>query len=153
MKLITIILLSFAVAGIAQATTPTPAPSPSPAPTVVPGADIPRIEVNLWREFGAAVTDGKLYDTKTRREFTTHSRRILYITDISWSCSSEVEARLEWDLAVDVPIDQMKFPVPAQGSSGSGRTTPKSCGTQGVSPILTTDRAANGVVFVDGYME
>ena len=141
------------VATMAQAqTTPSPAPSPSPAPTAAP-AFLVKVNVNLWREFGAAVTDGKLYDVKTRREFTTPSRQTLHITDIDWRCQSEVEARLEWDLAVDVPIDLVQFPAVGQGSTGPGRSTPKSIGTAGVSPILTTDRASKGVVFVDGYVE
>lgn len=152
MRLFAIILLSLAVAGIAGAATPTPEPSPSPAPTAAP-AFLVKADVNLWREFGAAVTDGKLYDTKTRREFTTPSRQTLHITDISWSCSSEVEARLEWDLTVDVPIDLMKYPNIGQGASAPGRSTPKCIGTAGISPVLTTDRASNGVVFVDGYLE
>lgn len=154
MRLIFCILLSFAVAGIAAGATPTPTPepSPTPAPTAAP-AFLVKQDVNLWREFGAAVSDGKLYDVKTRREYTTPSRQTLHITDIQWSCFSEVEARLEWDLAVDVPISVMKYPQPGQGASAPGQTTPKCIGAAGVSPVLTTDRASNGVIFVDGYVE
>lgn len=140
-------ILFLALAGPIYAV-PTPSPAPSPTPIFKPT----ELKVNLYRNFTAQVTDGKLWDIETRREFTTWQGKILYVTDISWSCFSAVEATLEWDKTVDVPFDQVKFGQANQGKSQGGQETPKSCGEPGISPVLTTDRPSNGVVFIEGYM-
>lgn len=136
-----------------SAATPTPAPSPSPTP--IPETLVPyqtRVNVNAYATFAAQTAGMSFTNARTRQPLSVPSGWTLYITDINWSCSSAVNAYISWGTTSGLVVDSVYFPNTGQGKSTSLRTAKYST-SAGTAPVLTTDRAATGVVLIDGYLE
>jgi len=166
MKLILIVGLLLIAAPVMGATptvvSPTPTPSITPTPTPVP-ADVPSgvivwpYDISLRANFSelttAAITDTKLINVRTGQSFTVPAHQRFYVTDVNWSLVSEVVAQLEFDGTYS---DQL-FDIMNAVFTGQGKvihySTPLTSLDPGCSPVLTTDRACTGWVYVGGYLQ
>ena len=158
-KIILIVGLLLVVPTVLMAQTPTPSPSVTPTPTVtptpqytpVPPYEIPDQPVVLYYEYTTQVSNQLLTNTETFRPWKTPAGRRLMITGISWSSLSAVDGLLEWDKSpTDRYVDSVKL-----GAAGQKIEyfDPPSQDEGGVSLILTTGAASDGVVRVNGILK
>ena len=163
-KLMLIVAFLVVASPVLGATTPTPiptpsvVPSPSTSPTPVP-ADIPDgiinypFDISLRLDFTTAQTDQKLINIRTGATFTVPARQRFYVKDVNWSLMSAVVGILELDGASsDQLFDKMNAASEGQGKVIHFSPSITSLDA-GISPCVTTDRAATGWVYIGGELK
>ena len=152
-RLILIMGLLLIVAPVMGATpTPTPVPADIPDGAIVWPYDI-SLRANFSELSTGAITDTKLINVRNGQSFTVPAGQRFYVYSINWSCQSAVVAKLEFDGASsDQLFDYCYFPSTGQGKV-INFVKPVTSLDAGVSPVLTTDRACTGWVYVGGELE